>query len=205
MRAHAIILAAGQGRRFGGGKLLAPYRGRPLLSYVLDVVAAGCEHGVLGGGSVVVAAEDDRARRLTENAALQPILNDSPHLGLSHSVQLGLTALEGRADEEAGAAVIFLGDQPLVRLGVVEAVIAAWQDGRGAIVRPRYQGTPHVPGHPTLLARSTWPLARELEGDRGFSGLLASTSLDIFLLDVPGDNPDVDTRADLHALEEFSP
>jgi CTP:molybdopterin cytidylyltransferase MocA len=62
-----------------------------------------------------------------------------------------------------------------------------------------------VPGHPTLLDRSVWPLASELEGDHGFANLLASDSLDTFLLDVPGDNPDVDTRADLHALEEFSP
>lgn len=153
----------------------------------------------------MVAWEDARARELSQNAGLQPILNDSPHLGLSRSVQLGLAALEHRTIEEVGAAIVFLGDQPLVRLAVVKAVITAWQEGRGAIVRPRYQGSAHVPGHPTLLDRSVWPLASELEGDHGFANLLASDSLDTFLLDVPGDNPDVDTRADLHALEEFSP
>jgi molybdenum cofactor cytidylyltransferase len=202
---HALVLAAGQGRRFGGGKLLASYRGRPLLSHVLDIVVSGCQQGVLGGGHVVLAAEDERARRLTENTGLEPIINDSPHLGLSHSVRLGLSALESDPKDQVDAGLILLGDQPMVRLAVVEALITAWRSGRGPIVRPRYQRSPHVPGHPTLLDRSIWPLAHQLEGDRGFASLLASASVDTFLLDVSGDNPDVDTPADLHALEESPP
>jgi molybdenum cofactor cytidylyltransferase len=202
VKAYGLVLAAGQGRRFGGGKLLASYRGRPLLSHVLDVVVAALERNVLEGGLVVVGADDEPARALTEGTGLEPVVNDAPHLGLSHSVQLGLSALEEQRDP-VDAAVIFLGDQPMVRLAVVEALTTAWRSGSGSIVRPRYQGSPHVPGHPTLLDRSIWPLARHLQGDRGFSALLATA--DTFLLDVPGDNPDVDTRADLHALEESPP
>jgi CTP:molybdopterin cytidylyltransferase MocA len=204
VRAYGLVLAAGQGRRFGGGKLLASYRGRPLLSHVLGVVVAALERGVLGGGLVVVGADDEPARALTESTKLEPVVNDAPHLGLSHSVRLGLSALEEQRDP-VGAAVIFLGDQPMVRLAVVEALTTAWRSGSGPIVRPRYQGSPHVPGHPTLLDRSIWPLARHLQGDRGFSALLASNAVDTFVLDVSGDNPDVDTRADLHALEESPP
>jgi molybdenum cofactor cytidylyltransferase len=165
---------------------------------------AAIERGVLGGGHAIVAAGDERARVLVEQSGLEAILNDAPHRGLSGSVRLGLSALEDREDE-VGAALIFLGDQPMVRLAVVEALAAAWRSGGRAIVRPRYQASPHVPGHPTLLDRSIWPLAHHLEGDRGFSRLLASGSVDTFLLDVPGDNPDVDTAADLHALEESPP
>jgi molybdenum cofactor cytidylyltransferase len=204
VRAYALVLAAGQGRRFGGGKLLAPYRGRPLLAHVLDVVSSACERGVMGGGYVVVASQDNQARTLIENASLIAVLNQSPNLGLSYSIRLGLATLEDRQEEDVGAALVFLGDQPLVRLQVVEALIAAWRGGNRAIVRPRYQGAAHVPGHPTLLDRSVWPLARQLEGDRGFAGLLASADSDTFLLDVPGDNPDIDTPADLDALEKSS-
>lgn len=202
MRAYALVLAAGQGRRFGGGKLLAPYRGRPLLAHVLDVVSSACERGVLGGGHVVIASNDDRGRALIEKAALPAILNQSPNLGLSHSIRLGLASLEDRKDTEISGALVFLGDQPLVRLEVVEALIAAWRGGNRAIVRPRYEGAAHVPGHPTLLDRSVWPLAHQLEGDRGLAGLLALADSDTFLLDVPGDNPDIDTPADLDALEK---
>ncbi len=204
MRAYALILAAGQGRRFGGGKLHALYRGRPLLSCVLDVVAVARKRGLLDGGHVVVAADDERALTLACAAGLGAVINDAPDLGLSRSLRLGLAALEAQTPEEAGAALVFLGDQPLVRADVVEALVAAWQQDGGPIVRPRYEGRPDAPGHPVLLDRSIWTRARQLEGDRGFSALLDSTLSETVTLDVKGDNPDVDTRADLNALEGFS-
>lgn len=204
MRAHAVILAAGQGRRFGGGKLHALYRGQPLLSHVLDVVEVARKRGLLDGGHVVVAADDERGLTLARASGLGTVINDAPELGLSHSVRIALAALEGRTIEDAGAALVFLGDQPLVRADVVEALVAAWKQGSGPIVRPRYQARPARPGHPVLLARSIWARASQLKGDRGFSALLDSGIPDIVTIDVKGDNPDVDTQADLNALEGFS-
>jgi len=205
LRAHALILAAGPGRRFGGGKLHATYRGHPLLSYVLDVVEVAWKRGLLDGGHVVVAADDERAMTLARARGLGTVINDAPELGLSHSVRLGVAALEARTIEEVGAALVFLGDQPLVSIDVVEALVAAWKQGSGPIVRPRYERRPDAPGHPVLLARSIWARARRLEGDRGFGALLGSNPAEIVTIDVKGDNPDVDTRADLNALEASSP
>ncbi|HEU4682104.1 MAG TPA: nucleotidyltransferase family protein [Gemmatimonadales bacterium] len=204
MRAHALILAAGQGRRFGGGKLHAPYRERPLLSYVLDVAEAALERDLIDGGHVIVGGDDDRARDLIHCSGLNAIINDRPELGLSSSLRLGLAALEARAGHERDAAVIFLGDQPLVRLEVVETLIARWREGGAAVIRPRYQSRPQVPGHPVLLTRSVWPAVRQLQGDEGFGALLDSAPFETVTLSVPGDNPDIDTRADLLGLEESS-
>jgi len=208
LRAHALILAAGQGRRFGGGKLHALYRGHPLLSYVLDVVEVARKRGLLDGGHIVVAADDERALTLARARGLGTVINDAPELGLSHSVRLGLAALEAGTIEQSGAALVFLADQPLVRIDVVKALVAAWRvpAGRGSpIIRPRYEAHPDAPGHPVLLPRSVWARARQLEGDRGFSALLDSSPPETVTLDVKGENPDVDTRADLNALERFSP
>jgi molybdenum cofactor cytidylyltransferase len=200
----ALVLAAGKGLRFGGGKLLASYRGRPLLSHALDVVRAACERGLLKGGCAVVSAEDEDSRALVEKAGLEVVLNDAPGQGLSHSLQLGLAALERRKPGEpyAGAALVFLADQPLVRLGVVEELVAAWRAGDAGIFRPRYAARPDTPGHPVLLNRSVWHLAHQLDGDHGFAGLADHGSVRVVTLDVPGDNPDIDTPADLQALEE---
>lgn len=203
LRAHALVLAAGQGRRFGGGKLQALHQGRPLLSYVLDVVGGARRRGLIDGGHVVVGADDEPAMTLAAAGGLDTVINDAPERGLSHSVRLGVAVVESQTTEETGAVLIFLGDQPLVRLDVVETLVAAWRQGRGPIVRPRYEGRPDTPGHPVLLARSVWPLARQLEGDRGFS-VLAANPQETVTLDVTGDNPDVDTWADLTALERFS-
>lgn len=204
MQAHALILAAGEGRRFGGDKLYALYRGRPLLSYVLDVVAAARKRGLLDGGHVVVAAGDDRGVTLARGAGLEPIINNAPELGLSHSLRLGFAALETRRPEPAQAALVFLGDQPLVRSDVVEALVTAWREGGGAVIRPRYADSPGTPGHPVLVARAIWTRAHALEGDQGLGAVLDSSPSETVTLDVKGDNPDVDTQRDLDALEESS-
>jgi molybdenum cofactor cytidylyltransferase/nicotine blue oxidoreductase len=175
-----------------------------LLSHVLDVVGAACERRFLKGGCAVVSAEDEDSRGLVEKAGLEAVLNDAPGLGLSRSLQLGLAALERRKPGEsyAGAALVFLADQPLVRLDVVEALVDAWRAGDAGIFRPRYAARPDTPGHPVLLNRSVWHLAQQLDGDHGFAGLAAHGSVRVVTLDVPGDNPDIDTPADLQALEE---
>jgi CTP:molybdopterin cytidylyltransferase MocA len=203
-RLHALVLAAGRGHRFGnGGKLHALYRGKPLLAHVLTVVEAACSRDLLSGGHVVIAAADEAAASLVRRAGLEPIANHAPELGLSHSLRLGLASTESGGTD---AALIFLGDQPLVRLAVVEQLVKAWHHKRSAIIRPRYAARSNTPGHPVLLSRNVWPLARQLEGDIGFSALFDSTSVsDAVTLDVSGDNPDVDTQADLEALEKTHP
>jgi molybdenum cofactor cytidylyltransferase len=201
-RPHGLVLAAGRGRRFGGDKLLAHYRGRPLLLHVLDLVAASCRDQIFDRGHVVIAAGDDAAQALCRKAGLTAVLNDAPTLGLSHSLRLGLQAIEMLTRNEGSAALVFLADQPLVRLEVVEQVIAAYRSTGAPVVRPRYHNQPNAPGHPVLLDQSTWSLASTLQGDRGLADLLVSPSIETVIIDVPGGNPDVDTPADLHALEE---
>jgi molybdenum cofactor cytidylyltransferase len=201
-RPHALVLAAGRGRRFGGDKLLAPYRGRPLLSHVLDLVAAGSRTQIFEGGHVVVAAEDAAVQMLCGKAGLTAVLNDAPALGLSHSLRLGLQAVEKLTSNAGGAVLVLLGDQPLVRLEVVEKMIAEYQSTSAAVVRPRYHNQPSTPGHPVLLDQSTWHLVSKLQGDRGFADLLVLPSIATVTIDVSGNNPDVDTPADLRALEE---
>ena len=194
---HALVLAAGGGSRFGGSKLQARYRDQPLLAYPLALVAAARERGLIRGGHVVIPADDDATRGLVIDMRLQPVLNSASERGLSYSLQLGLAALEEA--EPLDAALVLLGDQPLVRLEVVEAIISAWYAGGEAIIRPRYEASPDVPGHPVLVARGVWPLIRELQGDVGL-GSVGSRPRET-LVDVTGHNPDVDTLGDLRALE----
>src|SRR5439155_4485542 len=111
----AVILAAGRSRRFGGDKLLAEWRGRPILWHVLDVTAAARASGELADAWVVVAAEDDAAAVLARSAGLPRVVNPDADLGLSSSLRCGLTALPA----DAGAALILLGDQPMIRLDVI--------------------------------------------------------------------------------------
>ena len=192
-----MVLAAGRAQRFGGAKLLAPLRGRPVLAHVLDLLARAADAGIVASGRIVVAADDAGVADLVSSAGVETIVNQAPERGLSSSLRCGLAAL----GSDTGAAIIVLGDQPLVRLEVLEALVAAWRDGRGSVIRPRYADAPGEPGHPVLLDRSVWPLAGRLEGDAGFGALFPAGSPGVALIDVAGRNPDVDTPADLDTLQ----
>jgi molybdenum cofactor cytidylyltransferase len=190
-----VVLAAGLGRRFGGAKLLAPLGGRPILAHACAAVTSARDAGLLGSAWAVVAAQDEAGRSLVERAGLLPLVNLRPEDGISGSIRLGLEAA-GRA--ALAAALLLLGDQPLVRVETMRRLIEAWREGAGAVIRPRYGDEPEIPGHPILLDRTVWPLAESSTGDRGLAGVLPPATL----IDIPGGNPDVDTRADLHLLQD---
>lgn len=197
-RVGAVLLAAGAGRRFGGTKLLAPFRGRPLLSHGCEAIARARGTGLLAAAWAVVAVDDEPTRSLVVGAGLAPIANDRPGDGISHSIRLGLKAAEA---EQVGAVLLLLGDQPLVEVETMARLIHAWRSGAGPVIRPRYADQPAVPGHPVLLDRTVWPLADRTTGDHGLADLLPAPAL----IDLPGANPDVDTPTDLHRLEEPRP
>lgn len=197
----ALVLAAGRGRRFGGAKLLAPLHGRPLVAHVLELVRRARDVGLVTDSRLVLANGDAAVAELARAAGVETVANDAPDRGLSSSLRLGLAALEANA----GAAILLLADQPLVRLDVLAALVDAWRGRRGVLIRPRYADAPDEPGHPVLADRSVWPLAERLEGDAGFGAVFFPDSPGAAFIDAAGRNPDVDTPADLHTLEGSSP
>jgi CTP:molybdopterin cytidylyltransferase MocA len=196
----ALVLAAGEGHRFGGPKLMASFRGRPLLSHVLTVVKAAMSSELIAEAWAVVPKEDEQLRTLVGQAGVIPVPNDCPLFGISHSIRLGLGALTEQGGERLGAAIVLLGDQPLVRLDTLHLLIQSWRHGQGRTLRPRYADSPEVPGHPVLLDRSLWNLAELVTGDRGLDPFLRDDPQLVFL-DVPGSNPDIDSAADLRTIE----
>lgn len=196
---YALVLAAGSGTRFGGAKLLAAFRGRPLVAHVGTTLAEAIAAGTLAGGVAVIPQGDAALAGHLDTAGLRLIPNPRTAAGISSSLQIGLAALGSIERPPAGAALIVLADQPLLRTSVIAALVAAWQ-ARHSSVRPRYAARPDAPGHPVLLDRADWHLADRLAGDRGLGELLDAAAGTV-TLDVPGQNPDVDTPADLTRLE----
>jgi molybdenum cofactor cytidylyltransferase len=193
MTTAAVVLAAGAGSRFGGGKLLAVLHGRPILTHVVAAARAA------GLDPIVVVVPPTGELDVLDLGVVRRVTNPNPAEGLSSSVRLGLRALE--LEDAVDAAVILPGDQPLVRPDVIAELLAALAASPATpFVVPRYadDGAPN----PILARRSIWRLADELAGDRGFGPVLATHPELVRFVPVAGENPDVDTPADLARLLE---
>ena len=196
----AVVLAAGLGRRFGGAKLLAKWRGRPIISYVLETIAEAREGGALACGVVVHGPDDHETRRMAMEAGLEPHVNTRPMHGMASSLRLGLNALSAERWMPLDGALIVMGDQPLLRTDVIEQLVARFSQSTD-LVRPQYTGDPGEPGHPVLVHRRIWDRARSLVGDEGFRMLAAGSNVRVDTIQVDGRNPDVDTPTDLANLD----
>jgi CTP:molybdopterin cytidylyltransferase MocA len=204
MPPHALLLAAGSGTRFGSQKLLALWRGQPLVAHVIAIATTLRARGLVGGVTAVVRQGDEAVGALCRQSGVRVVPNSEPQLGLSHSIRLGLGALATSPPVPDGA-LIFLADQPATPLDAVEEVVRAWQLGGSAVVRPRYSEAPGQPGHPVLLDRDAWGLADGLAGDHGFGAMLARSPQLVLQVDVDGANPDVDVPSDLLHLRPSRP
>ena len=121
-----------------------------------------------------------------------PEINDDPAAGIGRSIRLGLAAVPRDVD----AAVILLGDEPMLPAAAIAAVLAA--AAGTAIVAARVGDRV---GPPVLLRRRAFALADALEGDEGLNRLIRAHP-DVMLIDLPAAPVDVDTPADLDALAE---
>jgi CTP:molybdopterin cytidylyltransferase MocA len=188
----AVLLAAGSGSRFGGRKLLAPYRGRPLIeSSLANLAQAPVDETV-----VVVGDDAKTLRAVCEPFGVRVVDNPDWEQGQSTSVRAGLLAL----GPEVRAAVVLLADQPLVGAGAVERLVAAFEGG-ARVAAATYDAKRR---NPVLFSRAVWPLLlEELSGDEGARAVLRRHP--DLLTEVPcegvGDPADVDTAEDLRGLE----
>jgi CTP:molybdopterin cytidylyltransferase MocA len=196
-RTAAVVLAAGAGSRFGGDKLLAKLAGRSLLDHVLGTIRdAGLQETIVVMGP---AAAELEAIAMARDARV--VHNPRPEDGLSSSVRIGLAALTGTGPADTlDAALVLLGDQPRTSIAMIRALLAADVPEGRSIVIPRYAGGGGA--NPALLLRSAWPLAAELQGDRGFGPLIHDHPELVVEVELPGDNPDVDTPTDLARIVE---
>jgi CTP:molybdopterin cytidylyltransferase MocA len=200
-----IVLAAGEGTRFGGGKVRAPLEGRPLVAHVLAAARAA---GI--GRLVLVLGRDAAAVRETlvgaDPGALAGVLiavNPAPERGLATSLRLGLAATT--AAPAPRGVLVLLADQPRVRADVIQALVdASGSAPPGALaVVPAYANS--AAPNPVLALPAAWLLVAGLQGDRGLGPLLAARPELVVRVPATGDNPDVDTPADLAALEGSHP
>ncbi len=157
---HAIVLAAGFGSRFGGGKLMAPWRGGALIDGALDAALAAPVEQVW----LVIGADPAVAAHAASRGSVRIVDAIDHARGLSASLQAGVAALPA----DATGALIFLGDMPLIPHAVLKPLVEAVAGGAPAAVPVWEEQT----GHPAAISARLFPQVLALRGDRGARGVL---------------------------------
>ncbi len=187
-----VILAAGESRRFGGArKQLALLDGRTLLEHVIATAAAAELDPIVA----VVPVWLTRPARWSD-PRLRWVRNPHPERGMSHSLRLGFAALP----PSVGATIILLGDQPTLPPSRIAALVAARDDQPIVAASAGGRAAP-----PVLLERSHFAVVEQATGDAGLGALLEAHPEWVRRVEFHDPVPDVDTPADLAALEEACP
>jgi molybdenum cofactor cytidylyltransferase len=184
-----ILLAAGGARRFGSQKLVAKYRGQPIVRHAARALAAGTDSLI-----VVTGSREEQVREALKDMPLTFASNADWELGLATSVRRGLQEI----DDSCEAIVVAVGDQPQLDARVVRDVIARWRETGKPIVSASYRG---VRAHPVLFAREMFDELSRLRGDAGARLLIERSADRVAYVEIDeAIPPDVDTAADLRAL-----
>jgi len=189
----AIILAAGRGTRFGAEpKLLASLMGKPLVRHVVDAAAGSLARPVI----VVTGHRAGEVEALLEDATVRIVHNPAFAEGLSTSLKAGFAALP----REARAAVILLGDMPLVGASLIDGLVKNWRAlGEPAALVPTLNGRR---GNPVVLSRALEGVIGGLSGDTGAGPVLRGRT---DVLEWPTNDEailqDIDTEGELGRLQ----
>ena len=192
-----VVLAAGEGRGFGGPKALVSFAGEMLVERAIRTLAAGGCRPVV----VVLGAAETEVRARCDLGGAVVAVNEAWSEGMAGSLRVGLEAARGCG---AAATLIALVDQPLVSPALVARLIGAWENGALAAVAA-WKGEGLTP---VVLDRSLWQaVAETAAGEVGARALLRQRPEIVTLVDCAdlGAPDDIDTVADLERLEAGLP
>lgn len=180
----AIILAAGFSRRFGKEKLLMDMDGKPIISHVMDLVLGMCFK------ETILVYRNEEIKKAAGDRNIKYVYNSVPEEGISSSIKCGL-----RSSGPADAYIFFTGDQPFIDADTVEQLLAAYYEGKGSIIVPRYGG--HN-GNPVIFA-SVWKEQLEsLSGDVGGRTIIRNNPDEVCFVEISNlkAGMDIDTMED---------
>ncbi len=192
---YAIILAAGESKRMGKPKLLLPFGEKTIIETVLNNAIQSETDGVL----VVLGSNSEKIAEKIKNFSVKISVNPNFREGMLSSIQWGFETLP----KDTRAALIMLGDQPLIPSSVINKIIHAYKETKKGIILPVYEKRR---GHPILIDMKYRDEVKRLNPDTGLRALVHNHTEDILEIDVdaPGILKDIDTVEDYKEINKNS-
>lgn len=184
-RPTIVVLAAGQGSRFGGPvhKLEQPLGHSTVLGATLEqVIASGCPFIVVTTARLAPMALRQVARR-----DLLVVSDDEARRGVGHTIAAGVSERP-----MASGWLVMPGDMPMITAASIRAVAEALEEH--PIAFSQYRGRR---GHPVGFGSELYAELIALEGDEGARRIVARYPAHAVAVEDPGVLVDIDTPQDL--------
>ena len=183
-----VILAAGTGTRFGGNKLNALVKNKPLYEHTLEKVRA------FGSFPAYVVTGSEEIAQEAEKNGIATVWNREPERGISLSLTLGLKkAIENRPGLKG---VLFsVCDQPELGISTMQQIFRTAFQHPGSIV---CAGNGERTGNPVCWDSLFFPELLTLTGDEGGRQIMRRHREKVRIVQAdPEELKDIDRREDL--------
>lgn len=184
----AILLAAGESKRMGELKQLMPFgQNTTIVEQAIDNLLSAAVNEVI----VVVGYRAEEVIKSIVGKPVKIAINPNYRQGMSTSIIAGLNLVDGRAQ----AAMLTLGDQPLINSQTINRLLEEFHNHDRGIAIPTYQGRR---GHPIIFAIKYKEKLLELKGDIGGRQIVKDHPDDILevAVNAGGIITDIDTISD---------
>jgi len=187
----AILLGAGESKRMKVNKLSLPWGRETVFEHCFNTLLRSKAGEII----VVLNKQNEEMKQRFEKksaSATQKVkvtFNPYYKRGMSTSIHKGLQVMDPRSE----GILISLGDQPLLKTRTINVLLRTFQQRKGGIVVPSFQG---VKGHPVIFHRIFRKELLKLRGDMGGKPILLKYSKQIKTLPVRSEGviKDIDTR-----------
>ncbi|MEI6447759.1 MAG: nucleotidyltransferase family protein [Actinomycetes bacterium] len=149
-----LVLAAGEGKRFGGLKQLERLGPRLLMEYAVESML---DVDLIERVAVTLGAGADEIARTADLEGAEVVIVADWREGVAASLRAGFAELAEAAD----AIVVVPADRPLISAPMITRVIEAW-DGTAPAVQATHNG---AHGYPLLLASGLRAAVAGLAGE----------------------------------------
>jgi molybdenum cofactor cytidylyltransferase len=183
----AIVLAAGESKRMGSPKMLLPFNGKTMIENVIENIRGSKVENIV----LVLGSDCEKIMKVVEGMHVRHCYNENYREGMLSSVKCGFSFLPG----DFRAALVFLGDQPMILPVTINSVIDAYLKGEKGIVMPV---TDRKRGHPLLLDSKYRNEIMRLDSKEGLKAITYEFSSDVLEVEVNTTNvlEDIDTEED---------
>lgn len=189
----ALILAAGQSKRFGSPKQLLKWKESNLLANTIKTVCSSNASNVF----LVLGAMYDQILEKTDTDSVEVIKNKYWEQGLGNSIAFGVNHII-KSNINVDGILLTLADQPLVDSDYLNSIISMFESGNNQIIASSYSNGKK--GVPALFDPCYFDELIKLKGDKGAKEIMEKHSKNVSVIEGKHKLTDIDTFQDYEKL-----